>query len=244
MALNQGDIVRPGIYMRYENAGSFVPAMPFVSGGSESPELPDPIIDASAYESLEAAISAAEDGDIVLISADTDITSPLRIPAGKRISVRVPAGVTLALDAGVNNYGMVVKGDVTIEGEGNIVLTGYGFGTSMNTDSKLTIKSGRFIAQGCDYIFGCFDGEVVIEGGTFDGEYCVVNNFSATYNTDGKVQILGGTFNTSDPEGFDVLGDYVEIHGGRFSKPIEAAHCAEGLSPTTEPDEDGYYTVH
>lgn len=192
---------------------------------------------------LTEAIAAAKDGETVVIAADTAVTAPIRVDAGKNVTLQVPAGVTLALDAGSDNYGIVAKGNVTIEGDGDIVLTGYGFGTSMNTDSKLTIKSGHFIAQGCDYIIGCFDGEVVIEGGVFDGEYCVVNNFSETYKTDGKVTITGGTFNTSDPEGFDVLGNYVEIHGGQFSKPIKAEYVAEGKTAASEPNADGYYTV-
>lgn len=135
---------------------------------------------------------------------------------------------------------MVVKGEVVIEGDGDIVVSGYGFGTSMNTDSKITIKGGHFIAQGCDYLIGCFDGEVVIEGGEFDGEYCVVNNFSEYYKTDGKLTITGGTFRTSDPEGFDVLGAPVAISGGMFSKPVDESHCAEGMAPA---EKDGYYTV-
>lgn len=193
---------------------------------------------------LIEAIEAAEDGATITLSGDTTVTSPVRVPEGKAITMNVPEGVTLGLEAGSGNYGMVVKGDVTVEGEGDIVVAGYGFGTSMNTDSKLTIKSGHFIAQECDYLIGCFDGEVVIEGGVFDGEYCVVNNFSSTYNTDGKVVITGGTFNTSDPEGFDVLGDNVEISGGRFSKPVNASHCAPNYEPAAEADADGYYTVN
>ena len=197
----------------------------------------------SGADNLSNAIDAAADGDTIVVAADTTVTESLRVPEGKSITLHVPAGVTLALDAGADNYGIVAKGTVTIEGAGDIVLTGYGFGTSMNTDSKLIIKSGHFIANGCDYIVGCFDGEVIIEGGTFDGEYCVVNNFSETYKTDGKVKITGGTFSTSDPEGFDVLGNFVEISGGKFSKPVDAKYCAEGKTPTTAPDASGYYTV-
>lgn len=200
-------------------------------------------VDSAEFETLAAAVEAAEDGATIKITADTTVEEPLRIPEGKNITLNIPEGVTLKLNAGADNYGLVAKGSVTVEGEGDIVLTGYGFGTSMNTDSKLTIKSGHFIAQGCDYIIGCFDGEVVIEGGEFSGEYCVVNNFSETYSTDGKVTITGGTFTTTDPEGADVLGNYVEISGGKFSKPVDASYCAQGFTPTTEPDENGYYTV-
>ena len=201
-----------------------------------------PQVDSAEYENLAAAVEAAEDGATVNITADTTVAEPLRVPEGKSVTLNIPHGVTLTMAAGSDNYGLVAKGTVTVKGAGDIVLTGYGFGTSMNTDSKLIIKSGHFIAKGCDYIIGCFDGEVVIEGGVFDGEYCVVNNFSETYKTDGKVTITGGTFNTSDPEGADVLGNYVEIKGGKFSKPVNEAYCADGLAPTTTP-KDGYYTV-
>jgi hypothetical protein len=35
----------------------------------------------------------------------------------------------------------------------------------------------------------------------------------------------------------------VKISGGFFSAPVEAEWCADGYIPTTEPNEDGYYTV-
>lgn len=235
------DPIRPGIYMRYENVGTVGSSTGSVTGGGGFSGPVDDTIYTSSFASLGAAIEAAEDGGIVLINADTIVSSPIRVPEGKHISLRIPAGVTLGLEAGASNYGMVVKGDVTIEGKGDIVVTGYGFGTSIGTESKLTIKGGHFIAKGCDYLIGCFDGDVVIEGGEFDGEYCVVNNFSAVYKTDGKVKISGGTFRTSDPEGFDVLGEDVDISGGRFSKPVDEKYCAEGHAVTA--GEDGYYTV-
>lgn len=234
--------VRPGIYMRYENVGEKSGTGSLTRDGSPAiPESDAKLIDSMFYETLEEAMEAAEDGGIVRISADTAVTSSIRIPEGKSVTVRVPRGVTLSVDAGSSNYGMVVKGDLTIEGGGDIVLTGFGFGTSMNTDSRLTIKSGHFIAKGCTYIIGCFDGEVVIEDGTFEGEYCVVNNFSDHYSTDGKVTIMGGTFMTSDEAGFDVLGGPVKIRGGRFSKPVDETYCAEGT--TIIEGEDGFYTV-
>lgn len=242
MAIPEGSIVRPGVYMRYENIGGATKSTPSYTGGGGfmPPVVPDNTIDIMFYETLAAALEAVEDGGTLVISQDTAVTETVRVPEDKDITIRVPAGSTLSLDAGAENYGLVVKGGVTIEGAGDIVLTGFGFGTSMNTEGSLTIKSGHFVAQGCDYIIGCFDGEVVIEGGTFDGEYCVVNNFSEYYGTDGKVRITGGTFNTSAEDGFDVLGAPVEITGGRFSKPVAENHLAEGRTAT---ETDGYYTV-
>lgn len=248
MALMEGNIVRPGIYMRYENIGPYPPKTPkYHSGGGSvvipPSEEPETTIDAAAFDTLAAAFENAADGATIVLTVDRDIKEPLKIPEEKTVTLRIPAGVTLGVDAGTSNYGMVVKGDLTIEGDGEIVLSGYGFGTSMNTDSKLTIKGGTFKANGCDYIIGCFDGEIVIEGGTFLGEYCVVNNFSDYYKTDGKVTITGGLFTTSAEESYDVLGSPVAISGGQFSKPVDASHCAEGYTPATTPDEDGFYTV-
>lgn len=202
-----------------------------------------PAVEVTTEGELAQAIKDAKNGDVIAISGNTNVTNSVKVEEGQEVTINVKKGATLGLDAGASNYGLVVKGDVTIAGEGDTVVTGYGFGTSINTDSKLTIKSGHFIAKGCDYIVGCFDGEVVIEGGEFDGEYCVVNNFSKTYDTDGKVIITGGTFNTSAEESYDVLGDYIEISGGRFSKPVKAEHCASGYEPVATADADGYYTV-
>lgn len=239
---NEGETKkRPGMYMRYTNIGGKPAEATSVNiGGFVPPVIPEGAIDSAAYENLAAALTAAENGDTVVVSIDTTVAESIRVPEGKAITLRIPAGVTLGLEAGSGNYGMVVKGELVIEGDGDIVVSGYGFGTSMKSDSKITIKSGHFIAKGCDYLIGVFDGDVVIEGGVFDGEYCVVNNFSEYYKTDGTLTITGGTFRTSDPEGFDVLGAPVAISGGWFSKPVNADHCAEGKTPI---EQDGYYTV-
>ena len=233
---------RPGLYMRYTNRGgspvsTFSPTLPMVP---ETPALPEGAIESGSYASLAACLEAVESGGLVVISEDTMVNESIRVPEGKEIILHVPKGVTLSLAAGEGNYGMVIKGDVTLAGEGDIVLSGFGFGTSMNTEGKLTIKSGHYIAKGCDYIIGCFDGAVVIEGGVFDGEYCVVNNFSDHYKTDGTVKITGGVFRSQE-DGFDVLGGPVEITGGTFSKAVDASYCGEGLSPMAK--DDGTYTV-
>lgn len=204
---------------------------------------PTVVVVVTTEDELVKALETAENGSVIAITGDTAVANTVRVAEGQEVTISVKEGATLSLDAGESNYGIVAKGTVIVEGQGDTVLTGYGFGTSMNTDSKLVIKSGHFIAKGCDYIIGCFDGEVVIEGGVFDGEYCVVNNFSETYKTDGKVKITGGTFNTTAEESYDVLGNYVEISGGRFSKPVKAEHCAPGYEPVTTADADGYYTV-
>lgn len=201
------------------------------------------VVEVTSEDELAKALETAENGSVIAITGETAVANTLRVAEGQEVTLSVKDGATLSLDAGASNYGIVAKGTVIVEGQGDTVLTGYGFGTSMNTDSKLIFKSGHFIAKGCDYIIGCFDGEVIIEGGVFDGEYCVVNNFSETYKTDGKVKITGGTFNTSAEESYDVLGNYVEISGGRFSKPVQPEHCAPGYEPVPTADADGYYTV-
>lgn len=82
--------------------------------------------------------------------------------------------------------------------------------------------------------------DVNISGGVITGYYALYEEDIQDENTDGiAIHVTGGTFNgrvsSENVTGF--------VSGGLFTNAITEEQCAEGMTPTTEPDENGYYTV-
>ncbi|MBR2407154.1 MAG: hypothetical protein IKB04_08990, partial [Clostridia bacterium] len=184
------------------------------------------------FRTLQEALNAG--GEVVLLQ---DITLTEKLVASTTAKLNLN-GKVLTLAAVDGNYGLVVKGNLTVE-NGTIYTEGvYGIGVT----GSLTVNDGTFTAAGInDYLIGNW-GATVIYGGTFNGIYNCVNNFAGT------TTIYGGTFAT---EAFDCTGEYesadlfagagLTVYGGTYSKPVDAAFCAEGLLPKA--NADGTYTV-
>ena len=165
----------------------------------------------TCIEDLSAAIAK---GGVIVLTENCRISEQVIIPEGVDVTLRL-RGCNMILDY-AENYAFVAKGNLTIEGEGNISVTGYGFSTSFSKPGSITVNGGTFRAVDCDYLFGCFGGSITINDGTFNGEYCVVNNFSDYYKKEGLVTINGGTLSAEYP----VLGAEHEviINGGELIK--------------------------
>ncbi len=181
------------------------------------------------FETLEEAIEAVGNrGTITLLSKytieDTEVWD-----LGKRVTLYVPAVE--------DNYGLIVKGDLTIKSGTYVVEGMYGIGVT----GKLTIDGGTFeVEENNDYLIGSW-GTTVINGGEFVGQYNCVNGFA------GSLTITGGTFETADKDAtgewdsYDVLAEdgVATITGGTFSKSV-----AEYVPEThTEVNRGSYYEV-
>ena len=210
------------------------------------------------FDSLSAAIAAAENGQTVTLQTDVTLTEKLVIEAGKQIILDLN-DKTLTTCAVADNYDIVVKGDLTLK-NGSIVVSGvYGIGVT----GKLTVESGSYaVADDNDYLIGSW-GEVIINGGKFTGQYNCVNRFDGTVTINGGKFVTAETDSTGEYESADVFGDSgVVISGGTFSKDVADEHLAEGYcdqliegayvvakhiydAVVTEPDcENGGYTTH
>ena len=135
---------------------------------------------------------------------------------------------TLFITAVDGNYGLIIKGDLTIKG-GNFVVDGM-YGIGVQPEGKLTIDGGAFEVSGDnDYLIGSW-GTTEINDGEFVGQYNCVNAFAGT------VTINGGVFETAEKDctgewdSWDVLAEdagTASITGGVFSKSVEE-YVAEG----------------
>ena len=181
------------------------------------------------------AVAAAKDGQLVIMCKDVTLTEKLTVNSKQVWNL---GNYTLKVANGDENYMLVVKGDLTIEG-GKIVVNGwYGVGVL----GSMTVNGGEFTYDTYnDYLIGNW-GTLVINGGSFNGQYNCVNNF------DGTTTVYGGTFATADTdysgkyESYDLLADSgLVVKGGNFSKDM--TEFCEYMYHTVKP-EDGQYYVY
>ena len=158
----------------------------------------------TTFDGLKAAID--EGGDITL-GNDITVKEALKIEAETVLNLN---GFTLTLNMpDYNNYAIVVKADLTINGEGTVTVNApFGIGTSTSFEGALTINGGAFVQTGdASYLFGAFGGHVEINGGTFSAPYCVLNCFDGYGAT---AEITGGTFETGE-NGCSIMGNGITV---------------------------------
>jgi hypothetical protein len=190
------------------------------------------------YANLVDALAAVKDGDVIELADDFQSKEKVVLGADD-IAVTLDLNDhRLFIPEVENNYGCIIKGDVTVTGAGKFVNGGL-YGIGVPASAKLTINGGTFTCSS-DYLIGTW-GETVINGGEFISNYCCVNGFD-----NGKVIINGGKFIANaadnDPDwGWSVVLGNVAITGGTFNFPIHEKYCSEGYRPKA--NSDGTYTV-
>lgn len=202
----------------------------------EDVEIKPAVVNGVEYDSIISALAAAEDGATVTLADDFQSEEKVYLADGKAVTLDLN-GHKLYVPEVEDNYGCIVKGDATINGDGNVVAGGA-FGIGVQPKGTLTINSGVFKTSGT-YLIGSW-GKTIINGGEFNSSYCCVNGF------DGEVIINGGNFVAekaeNDPEwGWTVILGNVKVMGGTFSHPVHERYCADGYKPKT--NADGTYTV-
>ena len=197
-----------------------------------------------AYESLQAAVDAAQDGDTVKVIADHEIicdVNPLITVAGKNITIDLNGK-----DITVNAVGApeVVRVVFQTEENAKLTMTDSVGGGSVTANGEGVIyymfrNVGEMIIAGGNYelsgfaggaIFFSLNGDMTVTGGMF-----TQNTSGWMFNTDGngahKITVSGGTFNRyfigGAAHGENIWGEVV---------------LAEGLT-LVEADIEGYWTI-
>ena len=216
------------------------------------------------FATLQDAIDKAAEDSAKGIACSVRMLKRYVVAEGESVTLDLK-GQSVTTYAVNSNYDIVVKGDLTITGEGELIVKGY-YGIGVTGTGSLTVESGKFTHDSADdyYLIGNFGGTVVIEGGELYSDYCAVNNFDQGENT-GSVSISGGVFGADENGAYYdglILGvnttitggtfnaaiveaEYTEmsISGGAFSAAVPEAYCAIGYKPTAEANAEGYYTV-
>ena len=174
----------------------------YVVYGKTMDETGKVITDTVIDTERELRDAIAKGGEVTL-GADITLTGPVTVDKAVTLNLN---GFTLTLPEH-NNYAIVVKNSLTINGEGNVVVKGlYGIGLSTACTGGLTVNGGNITGANADYLIGAFNGKVTINGGTLTAAYCVLNSFDG-YNATAEVK--GGTLSAEYP----VLGVNVAVSG-------------------------------
>lgn len=195
------------------------------------------------YATLEAAVAAANDGDVItLVSAANPAAAAIVVDDNITIDLN---GQTLTLLQVPNNYAIVVKDTLTIEdgvGTGKLVSAADNvIGLTTSCTGGLNITGGNFEStHEYGYLIGAYNGEVNITGGSFKAAYNIVNCFdgySAKANIEAGDFVVTGTDYWADP----FLGTGIAVSGGTYSEAIPAKYLAEGTM--TVKDAEGNYVL-
>ena len=193
------------------------------------------VVNGVGYATVADAVAKAADGAVINLVADVTETKAVTVTNDITINLN---GNTWTL-ADTNNYGVVIKDTLTINGDGEVIVdTAYGFGTSTTCKGGITFNGGTYTGtENNVYLIGAFAGTVEIIDGTFVSDYCVVNSF-AGYTA--NVIIRDGSFTVTDYETYldaaAILGINVEVYGGTYSNAVAEEYCAEGFIPADNGD--------
>ena len=163
-----------------------------------------------AFNTLQAAIDAAQDGEIVTLLADA--TEDATVAAGKNITLDL-GGKTLT-NTNAGKASLTIAGDATatvkngsiVGGTGYYTIDNYGTATledvtatAGNTDSSmirndgtLTIESGSY-SGGLNVVKSEEDSTLTINGGKFELSYAT-NGYTGVVFAYGNTTITGGEF--------------------------------------------------
>lgn len=164
-----------------------------------------------AFNTLQAAIDAAQDGETVTLLADA--TEDATIAAGKSITLDLGGKTLTNTNAGkatltiAKGATAIVKNGSIVGGTGYYTIDNYGTATledvtatAGNTDSSmirndgtLTIESGSY-SGGLDVVKSEEGSTLTINGGKFELSYAVSNSFTGVIYTYGTTAINGGEF--------------------------------------------------
>ena len=199
-------------------------------------------VEGKQYETLKAAIEAAQDKDTLTLLSNVSLRDHIII-RDKQITIDT-AGYDVVYTADASHKEAVIdlndNADVVITGNGTFTFdddylghNDIGYIFRLQDSAKLTIENGTYYA-GLTCVQAGDNAVAMIKGGTFrassdwNGVYWLLNLID---NSEAKIIVTGGIFKNYDPS------------HSKTENP-EANFCAEGYVTTSE-ENDGstFYTV-
>ena len=190
----------------------------------------------------EAELRAAlQLGSEVTLQKDYTLTKSLVVPAGVRSTINLNGfdiiNATNSEELGEGD-GIVVYGDLTINGEGTVQGKTRSIWARGNNNPTVTINGGNYVGavggSECEVIYASGNGKITINGGTFQAE------------TEDKVSFAAPQYAVLNIHGNGASGCDIVVYGGTFHKFNPADNisenpkknfCAPGYS-SSEVEED------
>ena len=190
---------------------------------------------------LQAAVSNAEPGDVIVLENPIEVTEPIVIPApaATTYSMRANNGVVINLNgktlSAKDDKGIIIRnyGTLALAGEGTIDGAINNYAIRNEAGSSLTINDGIVVDGGFGAI-SCFGATVTINGGDFSNEEVNSTHYVLYAPNGSNVVINGGTFTFANDQyagsnGSPILaatnGSTIEINGGTFDAVGGSALC-------------------
>ena len=214
------------------------------------------------FDTLQAAIDAAQDGETVTLL--TDATEDATIAAGKNITLDLGGKTLTNTNAGkatltiAKGATATVKNGSIVGGTGYYTIDSYGTATledvtatAGNTDSSmirndgtLTIESGSY-SGGLNVVKSEEDSTLIINGGKYELSHAVKYSYTAVILVYGNTTITDGEFvcsattpNWANPKVVmtgEVAGhpSFTKITGGSFVNKYSGGGIFHGYTPAT-----------
>lgn len=214
------------------------------------------------FDTLQAAIDAAQDGETVTLL--TDATEDATIAAGKNITLDLGGKTLTNTNAGkatltiAKGATATVKNGSIVGGTGYYTIDSYGTATledvtatAGNTDSSmirndgtLTIESGSY-SGGLNVVKSEEDSTLIINGGKYELSHAVKYGYTAVILVYGNTTITDGEFvcsattpNWANPKVVmtgEVAGhpSFTKITGGSFVNKYSGGGIFHGYTPAT-----------
>ena len=177
------------------------------------------------YETLPAAIAAAQDGETVKLLENITEANAIQIPQDADITLNLNGQVLMVTngDALLNNGVLTILDSLT----GGKIISENSGAIGVGSGSTTTIQSGTFESvEGAVFTSKSIGATINIEGGTFSASdnAVIAGNRSSRTGDPNVINIKGGTFNGSiKSSGYVACGiyapwkDQIKVSGGTFN---------------------------
>lgn len=198
-------------------------------------------------DDLRNVLADAQDGDIVDLCANIELTKPLTLPSKKLTiglwsftletngnTITVPSGATTIIESTTKTIGTVRNSTAATGSTAQHAMF------NVSEGGKLTIRSGDYTTASSQIITG--SGTVTVNGGTFTAGIPGENTpFNSVFHLSGasRVTVNGGTFSGADATTTSIFalpyrdaGVTLTVNGGTYSdaKAVVASYAAAGSS--------------
>ena len=187
-------------------------------------------VNAETITSSEELLACLSSSETCTLASNLEVNERIVIDTGKTVELDLN-GKTLNLTYLTDNYAVLVKGSLTIKGNGIFNIDNlYGIGVT----GTLVIENGTFNnEENGKYLIGNW-GTTTINGGVFNANHCALNGFGGT------AIVKDGEFNSKpfvhEDLGYEIywaiLGN-VEVQNGTFNQVLTWADLLTDDSKVT-----------